>query len=60
MRCCVRSRPAFNPPSTEMYQLLHDDAQELTTLRMIGLTSAVGGIQIIWATLMGKTSVSGP
>lgn len=31
---------------------------ERTVLQMLGLTCVMGGIQIIWAVLMGSTSVS--
>lgn len=32
--------------------------EKLTMLQMVGLTCVMGGIQIIWAVLMGSTSVS--
>lgn len=42
----------------KMNHVIKKDYQELTPLQMLGLTCVVGGIQIIWALLMGSTSVS--
>jgi hypothetical protein len=41
-----------------MHHLISGDLLELTMLQMVGLTCVVGGIQVIWAILMGSTSVS--